>query len=137
MRTVEASRFVALQPAVVERVLTPPNVVEYEGTFEPVGVEEQADGSVVVDAAARSLRARFLFEPHPDGLRYVQQGDRGPFDVLETEWTYHPQDEGVRIVARSTVSLGLPLEPITDRVAAWKRQRELERAIDALVEDAT
>ena len=34
MRTVEVSRFVPLQPAVVERALTPANVVTYEGTFD-------------------------------------------------------------------------------------------------------
>lgn len=137
MRTVEVSRFVSLQPAVVERALTPANVVEYEGTFEPVDVTEQDDGSTVVTATARGLQARFVFEPHPDGIRYVQQGEQGPFDVMETEWIHHPQDEGVRVVARSTVSLGLPLESVTDRVAAWKRKGELDRAIDALVDDVS
>lgn len=137
MRTVEVSRFVPMQPAVVERALTPSNIIEYEGTFEPVGVEEQDDGSTVVTAVARGLQASFIFEPTPDGIRYMQEGDKGPFDVMETEWTHHPQDEGTRVVARSTVSLGLPLASITDRVAAWKRKRELSRAIDALVEDVS
>lgn len=137
MRTVEVSRFVPIQPEVVERALTPTSVVEYEGTFEPVGIEEQADGSTLVTAVARSLKMKLLFEPHPDGLRYMQEGDTGPFDVMETEWTFHPKDEGVQIVARSTVSLGLPLAAITDRFAAWKRRHELDRAIDALVEDVS
>ena len=137
MRTVEASRFVSLQPAVVERALTPANVVEYEGTFEPVDVREQDDGSTVVTASARGLQATFVFEPHPDGIRYVQEGEHGPFDVMETEWTHHAKDEGTRVVATSRVSLGLPLESVTDRVAAWKRKGELDRAIDALVDDVS
>lgn len=135
MRTVEVSRFVPIQPEVVERALTPTNVVEYEGTFEPVGIEEQGDGSTLVTAVARGLQVELRFEPHPDGLRYMQEGDKGPFDEMETEWTFHPEDEGVRVVARSTASLGLPLAAITDRVAAWKRRHELDRAIDALLED--
>lgn len=137
MRTVEVSRFVAIQPDVVERALTPATVVEYEGTFEPVDIEEQDDGSTRVTAVAGGLQAMFVFEPTPDGLRYMQEGDQGPFDVMETEWTYHPEDQGVRVVARSTVSLGLPFRSLTDRIAAWKRKRELDRAIDALVDDVS
>jgi hypothetical protein len=30
------------------------------------------------------------------------------------------------------VSLGLPLAAVTDRVAAWKRRGELDRALDNL-----
>lgn len=135
MRTVSVSRFLALQPAVVERALTPERVVAYEGTFEPVDVEERDDGTTVVTAAARGLQATFAFEPLRNGLRYTQAGDAGPFDAMEAEWTYEPRDEGVQVVARSRVSLGLPLAGLTDRVAAWKRKRELARAIDALTED--
>jgi hypothetical protein len=137
MRTVEVSRFVAIQPAVLERALTPANVIAYEGTFEPVEVTERDDGSAVVTAAARGLQARFVFEPADDGLRYVQAGDEGPFEVMEAAWTYEPEDQGVRVVARSTVSLGVPLPAVTDRVAAWKRKRELSRAIDTLVADVS
>lgn len=135
MRTVEVSRFVSLQPAVVKRALTPANVVEYEGTFEPVDVRAQDDGSTVVTATARGLQAKFVFEPRPDGIRYVQEAEKGPFDEMETEWTHHVEDEGTRVVATSRVSLGLPLESVTDRVAAWKRKGELDRAIDSLVAD--
>lgn len=137
MRTVEVSRFISLQPAVVERALTPANVVEFEGTFEPVDVREQDDGSTVVTATARGLQAEFVFEPLPDGVRYVQDAEKGPFDEMETEWTHHAEDEGTRVVATSRVSLGLPLESVTDRVAAWKRKGELDRAIDALVADVS
>lgn len=135
MRTVEVSRFVPIQPQVVERALTPANVVEYEGTFDPISIEEQPDGTTLVTAVARGLQMQLRFEPDPDGLRYTQEGDQGPFAVMETEWTFHPKDEGVRVVAQSTVSLGLPLATLTDRVAAWKRRHELDRAIDALLED--
>jgi hypothetical protein len=35
----------------------------------------------------------------------------------------------------STVSAGLPLPTITDRVAAWKRRGELRRALARLAAD--
>lgn len=137
MHRVTVSRFAPIQPAVVERALTPANVIRYEGTFEPVDVDERENGETVVTAAARGLQARFVFESTADGLRYVQSGEQGPFDEMEAEWTVTPEDQGVRVVARSSVSLGVPLPAITDRVAAWKRKRELSRAIDALVEDVS
>ncbi|ESS06386.1 MAG: hypothetical protein A07HB70_01105 [uncultured archaeon A07HB70] len=34
------------------------------------------------------------------------------------------------------MSLGLPLAGLTDRVAAWKRRGELERALDRIADDA-
>ncbi|SEO61230.1 Polyketide cyclase / dehydrase and lipid transport [Halogranum amylolyticum] len=135
MREVEVSRFVRVTPAEVERALTPAAVVEYEGSFSVVDVADRADGSTVVTAGSRGLTLSLRFEEHEDGLYYTQEGDAGPFDAMETWVTVRPEDDGSRVTMRSAVSLGLPLSGVTDRLAAWKRRGELERALDALATD--
>ncbi|MFB6108620.1 MAG: SRPBCC family protein, partial [Haloplanus sp.] len=67
---------------------------------------------------------------------YTQEGAAGPFDAMETRLVVAAADEGARVTARSSVSLGLPLAPVTDRVAAWKRRGELRRLLDTLADGA-
>jgi hypothetical protein len=135
MRTVEVSRFLQAYPREVNRLLTPETVLDYEGTFTAVDVEE-TDGETVVDAQAggRLMEARFVFEDREDGLVYRQDERAGPFDAMETVISVSPENEGTRVSMRSSVSLALPL-PFADRVAAWKRRGELKRALKRLAAD--
>lgn len=135
MREVEASRFVRATPAEVRRALTPAALVEYEGSFSVVDVDEQEDGTTVVTAGSRGLGLALRFEEHADGLSYTQEGDAGPFDEMETRVSVTAEDDGARVTMWSAVSLGLPLSGVTDRLAAWKRKGELKRALDALATD--
>ncbi|MEF8807549.1 SRPBCC family protein [Natronomonas sp.] len=130
MREVTVSRFVSARPAAVHRILSPEAVVAAEGTFTVAGVEETDDGTVVT-ATGPGMAIPFRFEPREDGLWYTAEGDVGPFDRMETRVTVAPEDEGSRITIRSTVSLNLPL-PFANRIAAWKRRGELQRAIETL-----
>jgi hypothetical protein len=134
MREVTVERFVGATPAEVRRALTPAVVVEYEGSFEVLDVEER-DGATFVTAGARGVGVSLRFETREDGLRYEQVGDAGPFDGMWTEIDWTPENEGSRITATSGVSLGLPLTAVTDRVAAWKRRGELDRALARLDAD--
>lgn len=135
MREVEAKRFVAASPPTVERALTPAALVGYEGTFDVRDVREAEEGDVtLVDAAGGGLGLTFRFERRDDGLVYSQASEAGPFDAMETEVRVEPADGGSRVRMRSAVSLNVPV-PLIDRVAGWKRRRELERALDALAAD--
>lgn len=134
MREVSVDRFVPAPPREVERALSPADVVEYEGSFRVLDVEERDDATVVT-AGASAIGAEFRFERRDDALYYEQAGDAGPFDELWTELDWEPKNEGSQVFARSGVSLGLPLTGLTDRVAAWKRRGELDRALDALADD--
>ena len=134
MTSVEVSRFVPALPAEVERALTPAAVVEYEGSFEVRDVAER-DGEWVVTAGRAGVELTLRFERRDDGLFYEQQGDAGPLDRLETTLSLAPENEGTRVTARSEVEAGMPLPSVTDRIAAWKRKGELERALDALAAD--
>lgn len=131
MREVEVSRFVTAPPVVVQRELTPASVVAFEGSFEVEEVTKTEAGAVVT-ASAGGLTMELVFENNETGLTYHQRGETGPFDSMETTMTVESENEGSRVTARSTVSLGLPVAGLTDRVAAWKRRGELERALDRL-----
>jgi len=131
MREVEVSRFVRATPTAVERVLTPATVVESEGSFTVREVTETGEGTLVI-AGARGLELTFRFEERPHGLHYTQAGSAGPFDAMTTDLIVEAENEGARVTARSTVSLGLPLSAVTDRLATWKRRGELNRLLDAL-----
>lgn len=134
MRTVEVSRFVRATLPEVERQLSPTAIVEYEGTFNVLDVEERAEGWVVTGSGGGVIEARFFFEELDDGYVYRQEGEAGPFEEMETRLSLAHRDEGVEVTARSSVHLGVPL-PLVDRVAAWKRRGELKRALSRLAAD--
>ncbi|SDL89107.1 Polyketide cyclase / dehydrase and lipid transport [Halogranum gelatinilyticum] len=134
MREVEVSRFVRATPAEVRRALTPTALVEYEGSFSVVDVEERDDATVVT-AGSRGLGLALRFEERDGTTYYTQGGDAGPFDAMETWVTVRAEDDGSRVTIRSAVSLGLPLPNLTDRLAAWKRKGELKRALSSLSAD--
>ncbi|MFB6309460.1 MAG: SRPBCC family protein [Haloarculaceae archaeon] len=127
MREVEVSRFVRATPAELERYLSPAAIIEHEGTFTVV---DSDDGQVT--ARGGGMEVVFAFEERDTGYRYRQVGDRGPFETMTTTLTYEPENEGSTVRARSSVSLGLPVASVTDRVAAWKRRGELRRALEEL-----
>jgi hypothetical protein len=131
MREVERSRFVPAAPSVVERHLDPRSLIEYEGSFRVREVVETDDGTAVT-AVGGGLELTLQFETGDGNVHYTQAGDAGPFESMETWVTVAPENEGSRVTMRSAVSLGLALPAVTDRVAAWKRGGELERALDAL-----
>ncbi|MEM4780137.1 MAG: SRPBCC family protein [Halalkalicoccus sp.] len=131
MRDASATRFVRATTKQLDRLLSPTTIVEYEGSFEPREAT-QIEGGTRVIAGAGGLEMGLFFEEIENGYRYEQEGEAGPFEAMETTITYRPENEGVRIEMRSSVTLGLVPRPITDRVAAWKREAELERALDAI-----
>lgn len=135
MRQVTVSRFVPRSKPTVLRRLTPEAMVRYEGSFDVRGVREEGPETVVA-VGARGVEFALRFESIEDGLRYEQDGEAGPFEAMETVVSVEPADGGVSVTARSSVALGLPLPSVTDRLAAWKRRGELERALDALAADA-
>jgi hypothetical protein len=132
MREVAASRFVGATPAAVGRELTPAALVEYEGSFTVHEVEDTDDGWLV-SVGSRGVEFTLAFEAREDGLVYEQRGD-GPLETLETTVTYRAENEGTRVRMTSTVSVGLPLAGLTDRVAAWKRRGELRRALGRIAD---
>lgn len=136
MREVSVSRFVRATTTQIERTLSPAALVEYEGSFVVRSVSELDDGTRVI-AGASGLEMGLFFEELEDGYRYEQEGEVGPFEAMETTLTYAPENEGVRLRMDSSVTLGLFPRPLTDRVAAWKREAELERALDAIEKDLT
>lgn len=133
MREVEVERAVDASRPMVERALTPENVVAFEGSFTVEAVEAGDDATFVTATGGGVLSVTLRFEPVADGWYYTQEGEAGPFDEMETWVTVAADDGGTRVRARSRVSLGVPL-PLVDRVAAWKRRGELRRLLDNLAE---
>lgn len=134
MRTVSVSRRVSAPPAAVRQHLDPMTIVDAEGTFTAVDRVE-SDGEVRVVARGGGMEVVFAFHETDAGYEYEQLGEAGPFEHMETTLAIAAEDEGARLTLESTVSLGLPLPAVSDRVAAWKRTGELERALSA-IEDA-
>lgn len=134
MRSVEVSGFVPATPPEVDRDLTPTLLVELEGSFRVLETAELSEGTRVI-AGAKGLEMALFFEDRSNGYVYYQEGAAGPFAEMETELGYRPENEGVRVTVRSTVSLGVPPRIVFDRIAAWKRRGELNRLLDGLVEE--
>lgn len=134
MRTVEVERFVDATPREVERALDPVSIVEYEGSFRVFDVEERG-GETLVTVGGSGLRLTLRFEAIDGGFRYEQvESEEGPLETMETTLTYAPENQGTVVRAESTVSMGLPLAALTDRIAAWKRRGELARGLESLAD---
>ncbi|MFW5918870.1 MAG: SRPBCC family protein [Halanaeroarchaeum sp.] len=131
MRTVSVSRRVSAPPAAVLDALDPMAIVDAEGTFSALDREETDDATHVV-ARGGGMEVIFAFTETEKGYEYAQRGEAGPFETMETTITVEPEDEGSLVTMASTVSLGLPLETLSDRLAAWKRRGELKRALEAI-----
>ena len=133
MRDVTVSRFVRAPPAVVERALTPTALVRYEEAFAVRDVTEGPRETRVV-ADARGLEVALVFEVCEDGVRYRQEGTDGPYERMETTVTWRRENEGVRVTVHSSIAVALFPRPLTNRVAAWKREAELDTLLDRLAE---
>lgn len=133
MREVERSRFVPTRPRELQASLDPARIVDYEGSFSVESVTE-ADAGTLLTVSGPGLAFELRFEPIENGFYYTQAGEAGPFESMETWLAVAPEDEGSRVSMRSAVSLGVPL-PFADRIAAWKRAGELERALDRLASE--
>lgn len=144
MREIERSRFVPTRPDELLGALAPARIVEYEGSFsvdsieriegEGQGEETDEGEATLVTVSGPGIAFALRFEPLDRGYYYTQAGEAGPFEAMETWLTVDPEDEGSRVTVRSAVEIGLPL-PLSDRLAAWKRNGEVERALNRLAAD--
>ncbi|WP_049920199.1 hypothetical protein [Halobiforma nitratireducens] len=152
MREVSASRTIDATERELRRWLEPATIVEAEGSFDVVAVEDgersgdvRADrvsasdldpGETIVIASGPGMRLPLRFEQREGTIYYTQEGERGPFDHMETWIDLEPESGGTRteLTIRSAVSLSAPL-PFGDRIAAWKRNSELERTLEAAVDE--
>lgn len=133
MRTVTATRRVGAPPASVLDVLDPMTLIDAEGTFSALDVDEVGEETRVF-ARGGGMEVVFSFTRTEDGYEYTQLDEAGPFDVMETTLSVTAEDEGALLTMESTVSLGLPFATLTDRLAAWKRRGELRRALRTIDE---
>lgn len=131
MRTVSVNRQVGAPPEAVFDALDPMAIIDAEGTFTALD-REAADDATHVVARGGGMEVVFEFTATENGYEYEQRGEAGPFETMETTITVEPENEGSLVTMVSTVSLGLPLESISDRIAAWKRRGELKRALEAI-----
>lgn len=131
MRTVEVTRRIGAPPKAVRRHVDPARLIELEGTFTVVDVTEDEDVTTIT-ARGGGMEVEFRFEETEDGYRWEQAGEAGPFEAMEAEFSIRAKDEGSVVRLVSSVSLGLPVDAISDRIAGWKRRGELERALKQL-----
>lgn len=130
VREVTVSRFVRATPAELERWLKPTKIVEAEGSFDVAAVADAGEATVVT-ASGPGLSFDLRFEEREGGIHYEGVGDGGPFARMETAIEVDREDEGSQVTIRSAVELAAPI-PLGDRIAAWKRKRELQRVLDAI-----
>ncbi|APX96919.1 polyketide cyclase [Natronorubrum daqingense] len=132
MREVTVSRAVDASAAAVSAWLEPETIVEAEGSFTVDHVEDADDeGATLVVASGPGMQLPLRFEDREEAIYYTQEGERGPFSHMETWIELEEERSGTVVTIRSSVSLAAPL-PFGDRIAAWKRKGELNRALEEL-----
>jgi hypothetical protein len=135
MRTVEVSQEFETRPSVVGQVLDPATVIECEGSFSVLDVEDRGEDYLIV-AGGSGLQMTLRFEEDKQSVFYELEDAEGqPLETMETTISYRETDDGTAVTAVSEVSMGLRPAAITDRLAAWKRKSELERALNALADE--
>ena len=133
MRTVEVSRTVNAHSGAVRAALDPASVVEYEGSFSVLDIEERESDSLVV-AGSTGLELTLRFEQYDNGIYYEQESGGGPLETMETTINWFPENGATAVTATSEVSMGVRPAALTDRIAAWKRRGELKRALRSLAD---
>jgi len=135
MRTVEVSQEFETKPSEVGRALDPTSVVEYEGSFNVLDVEDRGEDYLIV-AGGSGLQMTLRFEEREHSVFYeLEEAEGQPLATMETTISYRGTDDGTAVTAVSEVSMGLRPAAVTDRLAAWKRKSELQRALDALADE--
>ncbi|ELY93414.1 hypothetical protein C483_05593 [Natrialba hulunbeirensis JCM 10989] len=146
MREVTVSRTIDVSPATLQTHLDPATIVEAEGSFTVVDIDEgETAGTTTVIASGPGMQLPLEFEEREGTIYYTQAGERGPFSHMETWLEFEPaagqgksqnqqQHSHTHLTLRSAVSLAAPL-PFGDRIAAWKRKGELQRALETFAEE--
>ncbi len=133
MREVTASRRIHATPVEISSRFDPPAIVEAEGSFTVESVDEREEVTIVV-ASGPGMQLPLRFEYRDDALYYTQDGEQGPFEHMETWLEFDSLNGETAVTFRSSVSLAAPL-PFGDRIAAWKRKGELNRALEAIASE--
>lgn len=132
MREVTVSRAIDGPAEEVSAWLEPETIVEAEGSFTVDHVEDADDeDATVVIATGPGMQLPLRFENREGAIYYTQEGERGPFSHMETWIELEEERAGTVVTIRSSVSLAAPI-PFGDRIAAWKRKGELNRALEEL-----
>lgn len=128
MKEVETTVELDAPRELVEELLTPADIIEYEGTYEVDGVGEASDGRPEVHASADNIDTAFAFEELPNGIAYEQTGGE-PFEEQYTSLTVYGEDGEVTVVARSEFTFGGRFSLVLDWFGAGTRQSELQRTL--------
>jgi hypothetical protein len=128
MKEVETTVELDAPRKLVDELLTPANIIEYEGTYDVDDVGETNDGRTEVYASADNLETAFAFEALENGCAYEQTGS-GPFEEQYTSFTIYGDDGEVTVVARSEFTFGGYFSMILDWFGAGSRQSELQRGL--------
>jgi hypothetical protein len=131
MKEVETTVELDAPRGLVEELLTPAAIIEYEGTYEVDDVGETDDGRPEVYASADNIDTAFAFEELPNGYAYEQTGGE-PFEEQYTSLTVYGEDGEVTVTARSEFTFGGYFSMILDWFGAGSRQSELQRGLLAL-----
>ncbi|MFB6097345.1 MAG: SRPBCC family protein [Haloferacaceae archaeon] len=149
MQRVETSVLVDATKAEVLAALSPRAIVEHEGTFEVIEVEETEDGPLVrALSPEQDLETALLFTELPNGYGY-EQTDAGPFEELYTSISVgiydgpvedlqgvdESDDPRAKVTMRSRFTFGGRLARVKDWFAATSREKELQRALFNLADD--
>jgi hypothetical protein len=128
MKEVETTAELDAPRELVEELLTPSDIIEYEGTYEVAGVGEAEDGRREVHASADNIDTAFAFEELPNGYAFEQTGE-DPFEQQYTTITVFGEDGSVEVVAKSEFTFGGWASAVLDWFAASSRQSELQRML--------
>lgn len=128
MKEVETTAELDAPRELVEDLLTPSDIIEYEGTYEVAGVGEAEDGRREVHASTDNIDTAFAFEELPNGYAFEQTGEE-PFEKLYTTITVFGEDGSVEVIAKSEFTFGGWASVVLDWFAAGSRQSELQRML--------
>ncbi|MFW5918099.1 MAG: hypothetical protein ACOCR0_01320 [Haloferacaceae archaeon] len=131
MKEIESTAELDAPRELVEELLSPPDIIEYEGTYEVDHVGEDSRGRPEVRATADNIETAFAFEELPNGYAFEQTGDE-PFDEKYTSITVYGEDGEVEVVARSEFTFGGWSSFVLDWFAVSTRRSELQRTLLSL-----
>lgn len=131
MKIVEYTSETPYSRTAAAAALSPQSIVEYEGTYDVISVEEKT-AQTIVRAASEQLKIVLEFEALENGYRYRQQDRHGPYKRMETTIRL-VDDDPTTVDIVSQFEFGGTLAFLKNWIGLTFRRREIERLASNLL----
>ncbi|WP_436348601.1 hypothetical protein [Natronorubrum sp. FCH18a] len=139
MEKVEATQSYEVPADRVREELSPRTIIEYQGTFDVISVEEIKEEWIVTtrnEEVDPNIDVKFKFAETEFGYTY-KQIEEGVFDELITEIIIHREGDTTTVTVQSWFTFGGVFAYVKDWLTTAPRREEIQRLFANLAQNVS